>query len=238
MSSFIVEPKEDFEGLDFKPKKTLGKYAIALLGLSTLGLVLQLLSGWRLEMALQAASWAVAGSLTAAIRPATAPKGLLVLFASIFIAQAIVLVDSRNGINPSDVLAILSIVTALCAVAIILFMPLRDVYLPTDEISPVGSPSTRDLRTPEDNLSLWQFMTVSWMKPMINLGNERQLNNEDVWSLGYQFQHSNLHSTFRELKGSVLKRLLDANGIDLIIIAVLSIVEISASASHLLPADV
>ena len=72
-------------------------------------------------------------------------------------------------------------------------------------------------------------MTVSWMSPLINLGRKRQLNEEDVWSLGYEFQHKRLHEQFRELKGSVVKRLLKANGLDLILLSSLSVVSSLAS---------
>lgn len=229
MASFIVEPKEDFEGLDFKPKKTFGKFTVVLLVLSIIGFVLQLLAGWKLENALPAASWVIAVLLVAAVRPKTAPKGLLVLFASILITQAIVLVDDRHGIYLSDNPAVLSVATAFISIVTILVMPLRDPERPNDEISPPFSEPTRDLRTPEDNITLWQFMTVSWMKPLIKLGNERQLNNEDVWDLGYEFKHRTLHDTFRELKGSVLRRLLDANGLDLLIMSLLSVIELTAS---------
>jgi hypothetical protein len=67
------------------------------------------------------------------------------------------------------------------------------------------------------------------MAPLIKVGNEKQLNDEDVWSLGYEFQHRLLHDSFRELKGTVLSRLIEANALDLIIISILSFVELFAS---------
>lgn len=72
------------------------------------------------------------------------------------------------------------------------------------------------------------------MKPLIELGNKRQLNDDDVWMLGYEFKHRTLHDSFRELKGSVLRRLLEANGIDLVIMSLLAIVELVASESSFL----
>jgi len=72
-------------------------------------------------------------------------------------------------------------------------------------------------------------MTVSWMAPLISLGNSRQLNDNDVWFLGYEFQHRKLHDRFRELQGSVLRRLLEANGLDLLIISTLAVIEQVAS---------
>lgn len=67
------------------------------------------------------------------------------------------------------------------------------------------------------------------MSPLISLGFARQLNEEDVWSLGFEFQHRRLHDKFREMKGSVVRRLLAANGIDLVFISVLGILESLAS---------
>jgi len=72
-------------------------------------------------------------------------------------------------------------------------------------------------------------MTVSWMSPLISLGAKRQLNEEDVWSLGREFQHRLLHERFKELKGSITKRLLVANGLDLFLTSLLAIIESTAS---------
>lgn len=71
------------------------------------------------------------------------------------------------------------------------------------------------------------------MSPLMVVANERQLNDEDVWSLGYEFQHRALHDGFRELRGSVLRRLLEANGRDLVIVSVLGVVELIAGVSDL-----
>ncbi|KAI7518790.1 ABC bile acid transporter, partial [Hortaea werneckii] len=108
-------------------------------------------------------------------------------------------------------------------------MPLRDPDMPSKDISQPHTESTSSLRSPEDNLSLWQFMTVSWMTPLIRVGNKRQLQDEDVWQLGYEFQHRRLHENFRQLKGTVVQRLVQANGIDLIILTVLGILELVAN---------
>ena len=80
-------------------------------------------------------------------------------------------------------------------------------------------------------MTLWQWMTVSWMSPLIKIGSRRQLNDEDVWLLGYEFQHRQLHDTFRELKGSVLRRLIRANWIDLALLSGLAILELTANYS-------
>lgn len=110
------------------------------------------------------------------------------------------------------------------ASATILLMPFREPSLPSVDISAVGQESSSDFRSPEDNLKLWQFLTVSWMAPLISTGSKRQLNESDVWLLGFDFQHSRLHEKFRRLRGSVLARALRANGIEIFFICVISTV--------------
>src|SRR2546423_5347128 len=100
-----------------------------------------------------------------------------------------------------------------------LFAPLRSPRLPKDRICPTFQTPTSRLRSPEDNLTLLQFLTVSWMGPLISIGIARPLQDEDVWSPGYEFQHRLLHDRFRGLSGSVLRRLFHANAVDLGIIS-------------------
>ncbi|KAI9368175.1 P-loop containing nucleoside triphosphate hydrolase protein [Aspergillus egyptiacus] len=104
-------------------------------------------------------------------------------------------------------------------------MPLRPAALPCMDISAVGQKPSSDFRSPEDNLRLWQFFSVSWMAPLMTIGKKRQLDENDVWSLGFEFQHKRLHEKFRQLRGSVIARLLRANGVDVLIISAISIVQ-------------
>lgn len=114
---------------------------------------------------------------------------------------------------------------AAAAFSTILLMPFRESSLSAVDISDVGQQPSSEFRTPEDNLKLWQFLTVSWMAPLISTGRKRQLHEQDVWMLGFDFQHSRLHESFRRLRGSVFSRLLRANGIDVFIISTISIVQ-------------
>lgn len=118
-----------------------------------------------------------------------------------------------------------AVAAAALAIVVVLFMPCRDPFLPQDGISRVGQASCSHWRSPEDNLRLWQFLTVSWIGPLLSLGRRRQLNEEDVWYLGYEFQHRRLHEKFRQLKGSVLGRVLEANAIDVLIVFSLATVQ-------------
>ena len=158
----------------------------------------------------------------------TTPVGVLAIMTSVFITQLILLLGSRSLFRIHGLPLSLELIVALIVILITLNIPLRNPRLPMDEISRSGEVPVSALRSPEDNLTLWQFMTVTWMWPLISIGKIRQLHDDDVWKLGFEFQHQRLHEHFRELKGSVVRRLLKANGIDLVITASLGVLELLA----------
>ena len=55
---------------------------------------------------------------------------------------------------------------------------------------------TSDLTMPEDNLSLWSWMTVSYVAPIFKVATKRTLNEPDVWSLSPYFTHKNIFSKY------------------------------------------
>ncbi len=171
----------------------------------------------------------MAGALVVISRPKTTPFSLLALYSSLLVSHFIIFIENHPALRHDSIAAALGALAALLAIAIILHMPMRDPDLPNDQISPVFKAPDPRLRSPEDNLTLWQFMTVSWMGPLISLGKERQLNDQDVWQLSYEFQHKRLHDKFRELRGTVLRRVLEANKIDLVLVSFLGLVELLAS---------
>jgi hypothetical protein len=118
---------------------------------------------------------------------------------------------------------------ALISIIIILIMPTRNPTLSKEGIGIVGQKPSDRLRSPEDDLLLWQYLTISWMWPLISLGRKRKINEDDVWLLGYEFQHRRLHEKFRQLQGSVLGRLLQANGVDVFIIGSIAILQMICS---------
>lgn len=233
ISSFVKEPILHHGEDAFKKPRPMSSLSYGLLIVSVIGLALQTTIAFtphfRPYLLLPAASWATACLLTAVCRPYSAPKSLLVVYCSILVSQSIISMESVSSIRGNQLLTILVPIVALAAIGIIINMPLRRKDLPNDQISPVYGPPTATLRSPEDNFTLWQFMTVSWMSPLISLGNTRQLDDDNVWSLSYEFQHRPLHDQFREFRGSVLRRLLKATGADLLLITLLSLVELFAS---------
>lgn len=158
-------------------------------------------------------------------RPRSSPILLLAFFVSTWITE-LLLFRSSKWVGWEVNLHQCTVAVAVAACLIILIMPLRDSLLPSDGISPVGRVPSEDERSPEDELLLWQFLTVSWMAPLISVGRKRTIDESDIWSLGFDFQHQRLHEKFRQLKGSVLGRLLQANGIDVVIISTIALVQL------------
>ena len=156
-------------------------------------------------------------------RPRTPPYRLLFVALGISVSWIILFTNDGPNLGTNDIPSLFEAGSATTIVGVIFCMPLRHPELPRDDIGHASHPPDAQVRSPEDNLTLWQFMTVSWMSPLISVGSKRQLNDEDVWSLAWEFQHRRLHDTFRELKGSVVTRLLKANWIDLVLMCFLSI---------------
>lgn len=120
---------------------------------------------------------------------------------------------------------IVEMATPLVSSVIIINMPMRDPCVSSQSISSPFAFPTSTLRSPEDNFTLWNWMSVSWMAPIVKTGCQRQLEDQDVWNLPLEFQHDRLHRLFRDVKGSVLVRLLKANAPDLILTTFLGILE-------------
>lgn len=156
--------------------------------------------------------------------PRTASLSLLFQFASILLSELAILISDPGG--PSIAFGNL---TAFAGIVVILNMPLRDPALPSEDISPVYGPPTVTLRTPEDSLTPLQFMTVSWMGPLIKKGITRKMDDEDVWDLGWEFKHARLHEAFRKLEGSVTRRIFVANGMDAFRTTSLNLLRLCAS---------
>lgn len=212
--------------------KTSG-YLLILWALTGFGVVLELggllARPLQIKDLFQLATWLFMLSILVVRRPRTTPFSVLGILLALVICQSIVMTSHRQWNVVDRSLNGTTLALALLSIIVIALMPLRDPSLPSSTISKPFTEPTSSLRSPEDDMSLWQFMSVSWMTPLIRIGYKRQLEDSDVWSLGYEFQHRLLHDHFRRLRGTVMRRLFKANGIDLVIITLLGILETVAS---------
>lgn len=170
----------------------------------------------------------IAGVLILIKRPRTCPLLLLSYFIAELVLKLLFVIHADNHSMHALRIAAryISLVAAGAGFCTILLMPFRPSSSITADISAVGQQPESALRSPEDDLRLWQFLSVYWMAPLIKIAKIRQLNESDVWFLPFEFQHQILNERFRQLKGLVLRRLLQANGIDVLIITLIAIVQL------------
>lgn len=159
-------------------------------------------------------------------RPRATPGSVLVLQGALFFMQLVLFntvlyVTTRQGI----LIWATEMAIPVASIILVLNMPMRDPLLASASICPPYQTPTSSLRSPEDNFTLWNWMSVSWMGPTVKTACDRQLHDEDVWTLPLEFQHDRLHRLFRDVEGSVLIRLLKANAPDLIITTCTGILE-------------
>ncbi|KAF1982683.1 ABC bile acid transporter-like protein [Aulographum hederae CBS 113979] len=226
---FIKELPEPRDEVNPTKTRKWGLFSTTLLFVSAVGLGLQLLTvlypNLHIYQVFPTASWAIACAILIFLRPESFSPSLFLLYVSLLVSQLIAIGNREFPLPVQEIPSIINIMVALAAVTILLCMPLRNPRLSAEGIGPAFGPPTDQLRSPEDNLTLFQFMSVSWVSPLISLGKKRQLNDDDVWFLGLEFQHRHLHDRFKQLQGSVLRRLFVANGLDLIIISLLGILQ-------------
>ncbi|KAF2824326.1 P-loop containing nucleoside triphosphate hydrolase protein [Ophiobolus disseminans] len=236
MKPFVQEAKKKVNELDATTRHHPLTATLGLLMIVGIGLALQIITivvPYRQVIEIYPSiAWGIATAIIIVKRPRTTSMSLLLLFTSLLTAQLVVLSHNPRIVGRwrvEDIPSMLVPLAALAGIIAVLNMPFRDPMLPSDDISPVYDKPTIKLRTPEDNLTPWQYSAVTWMAPLIQEGYKRQLDDEDVWDLPWEFKHARLHRTFRELPGSVTRRVFVANGMDLILTTSMGLVRLVAT---------
>ncbi|KAI5367131.1 putative AAA+ ATPase domain, ABC transporter type 1, transmembrane domain-containing protein [Septoria linicola] len=239
MRPFVEEVYDTSVSEDLVTKRRWTRLSITLLVLSAIGTTLSLAATISTASFGGEAFFAADGQLTSlrilpwlisvleicVFRPKKVPYAVLTILITNLISLSIMLEIAVSNDIGSEPLLSAEVGTNVIALITLFIMPFRDPILPSQDISKPATAPTAALRSPEEALSIWQFLTVRWLIPMLDVGGKRQMEYEDVWSLPQQFQHARLHENFRVLKGTVIKRLLIANGIDLVIVSVLGFVD-------------
>ncbi|KAM0436607.1 hypothetical protein ACHAPT_002315 [Fusarium lateritium] len=234
-----LKPFAQETGLHQKNGKRWTFWTSCLILVSFLGLALAVCSAVlnpRLPISfLDIAPWTVATLITLFDRPVKTPRLLLVQYLLMTSTTLIIYTIhylNNNSIN-LNIFQALRLFLTLIAIIIIGNMPLRHPSWGTSDIGSTKRDPTSLLHSPEDNLTLFQFWTVTWVYPLAKICREREISVEDVWQLPHDFQHFRLYMAFRELKGKLLPCLIEANGLDLFISTLLAIVERVSEVSNL-----
>ncbi|KAG5961046.1 hypothetical protein E4U58_004424 [Claviceps cyperi] len=219
-------------------RKSWTHWTSALIAISSAGLVLSVvpicLDPRELRAIFQIVPWLSAVLITAFDRPTSTPRILLLQYLLMFSAG----MGAYSGqflshkLNIIDPFQISRVALALVAVIAIGNMPLRDPAWGTDDIGNPKLPPSHHVRSPEDNLTLFKFWTVTWVYSLAKLGQRKEITVEDVWQLPLDFQHTRLYLAFRELRGRLLPCLIEANGQDLFIATVFAVADAVAEVTN------
>ncbi|KAF8522635.1 P-loop containing nucleoside triphosphate hydrolase protein, partial [Hysterangium stoloniferum] len=101
-------------------------------------------------------------------------------------------------------------------------LPMK-MFLPWGNVAKSRDVPSSTLSSPEDRVSLWEWLTFSFVEPILDLAPSEEdrdnipqtLNGEDVWSLPPTFLHRNLFMKYPT--HSILLFLVRSNSLDLII---------------------
>ncbi|KAG9104963.1 hypothetical protein FRC07_009677, partial [Ceratobasidium sp. 392] len=128
-------------------------------------------------------SWIYA-ALRPIVRPSRTPYyDLFTIYGARFLGACIGIYGSydlatdRTGFN--WVLRGCNILICLAGLVVIAGMPLSVTQNPRVE------ESSNDSASLEDRCTLWEWITFSWVTPIISLGTSRPLKEKDVWKLSY-----------------------------------------------------
>lgn len=204
--------------------------ALAVAALSALGLSLQLCLlltdiHW-LWVFLPGLAWMLNVVYLLLTRPRCFNLLVFALLLGLATSQCLLLIKLWQPTSDLRLRLVMGILASLAlGILIILNMPMRHPGWSRFGISKTYSDPNNKYRSPEDDITFWQWMSISWVSPLLKAARKRMLNEDDVWLLPYEFQHHFLADAFRRLQGSVLRRLLVANWVDLAVLSLLEIVE-------------
>jgi ABC-type multidrug transport system fused ATPase/permease subunit len=208
-----------------------------LISLAGLGLAISsaIVHSRRTASLLELVPWTVAALLTIVDLPVQTPKLLLMQYllmtATTLVLHAMQYLSFKA--NSLDFFQAGHLTLTLLAIVVIGNMPLRNPFWGALDIGNARVAPSNRVRSPEDNLTLFQFWTMRWVNPLSKIASKREIAVEDVWQLPYEFQHWRLYMAFRTLKGKLLPCLIEANGLDLFIGTFAGILERVAEVSNL-----
>lgn len=175
----------------------------------------------------EVAPWFAVLVITLAQRPTKTPRILLIQYCimvlTAFAIYSIHFLDRNLLII--DPISLTRVILAFVGVNFIIHMPIRDPSWDSKDIGDFKKKPSSELRSPEDNLSLFSFWTMVWVNPLASISLKRDITEADVWQLPFDFQHNRLYIAFTELQGRLLTCLIEANGLDLTISTILAITE-------------
>ncbi|KAG8762089.1 hypothetical protein FRC11_011215 [Ceratobasidium sp. 423] len=169
-------------------------------------------------------SWVYA-ALRPSIRPSRTPYyDLFTIYFSHFLAACVALYEASSlatgsiGFSTGRLGHGLNSLLTFVGLVVIVNMPLSITGKP--EVDEDGL-----LPALEDHCTLWQWMTFTWVSPIISLGASRPLEEKDLWQLSRSMRTRVLMRKFLQVqRSSLLRRILVANAMDLFLDGSLTVI--------------
>ncbi|KAJ6452441.1 hypothetical protein C8R45DRAFT_1040659 [Mycena sanguinolenta] len=175
-------------------------------------------------------TWLYTATRAATHRAATPPYDLFALYLVYFVAATVELAGhlfewSVDGVPlPGTAVlfgVLLNVASTLSVLLAVLSMPLN---------VPSGRTPVADIGvtvSPEDYTPLWQWISFSWIYPLIKKGTYTTLNDKDVFNLSPNIQSRPVFIKFSSLrKPTLLQKLWVANSLDIIVDFTLTLVSV------------
>ncbi|KAG8738112.1 hypothetical protein FRC10_007279 [Ceratobasidium sp. 414] len=174
--------------------------------------------------AIALASWVYA-ALRPTIRPLRTPYyDLLTLYFTHFLAACVGLYEAATA-PASDVALTLGHFGRVADSIVTLAGMVMIVNMPLDITANPGVDEEGLHPSLEDHCTLWQWITFTWVSPIISLGAAQPLEEKDVWQLSKTMRTRVLMRKFLQVKrSSLLRRILAANAMDLFLDGSLTVV--------------
>ncbi|KAL1748165.1 hypothetical protein HDZ31DRAFT_30137 [Schizophyllum fasciatum] len=167
-----------------------------------------------------AATWLYATVRPVARPPTTVPWDLFVVYCAHLIGAVLLLGGAifDHDVYASPLPGPAALVAQLLHVAAVIFLLAIVLQTPLD--LPSQKINKEDIGTrliPEDYVTLFQWITFSWVYPIVKRGRSRTLELIDVWDLSPSLQSRPIFIKFSNLKvPTLLQRIFWANSLDLI----------------------
>jgi hypothetical protein len=158
-------------------------------------------------------------------RPLRCPISLSAYYSGVILYDFAILTGLDSPSNFLSVLYLTSFSCSILGIAVLLLMPVNPFSCDIQNIGKYGATASSEFRSPEDYISLSHWLSVSWLSPLLSVGKMRLINESDVWTLPLSFQHGPLLEGMKVLRGSLLRRLIRANAIDIVLLLVMSLVD-------------
>jgi hypothetical protein len=166
-------------------------------------------------------------AILAARRPRTCPTSLLTFYIpALFIHVAF----SVAPTEPSNTLRYCHGISG-AASALSIFAVVSTPLTSSIPLDAPGTAPSNSFRSPEDNSTILQFLTVSWIGSILSLGTSGHLRESHVGQPTLELQCTRVCEKFHGTSGSIFSRLCQSNAVDLAIMSILTVFELACGES-------